>query len=176
MSQKLDLNFAKSQAFSFSRLPFASLLMLLAGLLLATYVAMVYKDKDHEYHELQQELNQIKPITKPLQTNIVSQKIPVAELKQINDITSDLSTPWNQLLAALEQLEMRDIALLSLEPSKKKQQIVLGGQAKNMQAALNYIEALEKLPVLSQVYLLKHNVDRLDPFKPVAFTIVAQWS
>jgi hypothetical protein len=66
--------------------------------------------------------------------------------------------------------------LLSLEPNKKKQQLVISGQAKNILAALSYIEALENLPMLSQVFLQKHTVDQLDPFKPVAFTIVAKWS
>jgi hypothetical protein len=45
-----------------------------------------------------------------------------------------------------------------------------------MKEALYYVEALEKLPMLSQVYLQKHTIDQLDPFKPVAFTIVASWS
>ncbi len=176
MSQKIDLDFAKNQAFSLSRFTPFNLLILLVSLLMAIYVTLLYQAKGAEYNKMQAQLEQIQPVKKLDVINANLQKIPAAELKQVSDTVADLSTPWNQLLSALEQVDMHDVALLSLEPSKKKRQVVFGGQAKNMQAALYYIEALEKLPMLSQVYLQKHNIDQLDPFKPVAFTIVAQWS
>ncbi len=176
MSQKLSLDFAKNQAFSFSYITPASLLILLASLVIIGYVTFIYQTKMTALNQAQDDLTQIQPTKKINAINTNLETLPPTELKQIADITSDLTTPWDQLLTELEQVEMRDVALLSLEPNKKKQQIILSGQAKNMQVALNYIEALEKLPALSQVFLQKHNVDQIDPFKPVTFTIVAQWS
>jgi hypothetical protein len=176
MSQQLDLDFAPSRAFSLSRFTLINLLIILASLLIAIYVAITYINKDSEYSKLQAELAQTQPEKKPDEPNNNTEKIPAAELKQITEITTDLTVPWEILLTELEQVNMQDIALLSLEPSKKKQQVILGGQGKNMLAVLNYIEALEKLPMLSHVFLQKHNVDELDPFKPVAFSIVARWS
>jgi len=64
---------------------------------------------------------------------------------------------------------------LSIAPNRKKQQVVLTGQAKNMAATLQYVQALAQLNTLAQVYLLKHHIDQSDPYKPVGFTIVAQW-
>lgn len=176
MSQKISLDFAKNQTFSLSYITPASLLVLLVGLLIAGYVTFTYQAKNIALHQAQFELSQIQPTKKNNAVNTKLETLPTTELKQITEITADLTTPWDQLLTELEQVQMRDIALLSLEPNKKKQQLILSGQAKNMQIALNYIEALEKLPSLSQVFLQKHNVDQIDPFKPVAFTIVAQWS
>jgi hypothetical protein len=176
MSQKIDLDFVKNQAFSLSRLTPINLLILLVSLLVATYVTLLYQAKHAEYDKMQAQLEQLLPAKKPDAINASLQKLSAAELKQVNDTVADLSVPWNQLLFALEQIDMHDVALLSLEPNKKKRQVVFGGQAKNMQVALYYIEALEILPMLSQVYLQKHSVDELDPFKPVTFTIVAQWS
>jgi hypothetical protein len=176
MSQKIDLDFSQNQAFSLTRFTPFNLLILLVGLLMVIYVTLLYQAKDAEYNKMQVQLDQLHPAKKPDVINADLQKIPASELKQVNETVADLSTPWDQLLSALEQVDMHDVALLSLEPSKKKRQVVFGGQAKNMQAALYYIEALERLPMLSQVYLQKHNIDQLDPFKPVAFTIVAQWS
>lgn len=175
MSQKLGLDFVNNQAFSLSRLTPISMLIILTSLVIASYIAIIYRAKIDEYNNMQSQLEQIQPVKKHIVNHSLN-KTPVAELKQISDVAADISTPWRQLLEGLEEVEMRDIALLSLEPNKKKQQLVLGGQAKNMQAALNYIEALEKLPMLSQVFLQKHTIDQLDPFKPVAFTIVAKWS
>jgi len=176
MSQKLSLDFAKNRAFSFSHITPTSLLILVAGLVISGLVTLAYQAQNVALNRAQHELTQIQPSKRINATNTNFEAIPPAELKQIADITTDLTTPWDQLLTELEQVEMRDVALLSLEPNKKKQQLILYGQAKNMQVALNYIEALEKLPALSKVFLQKHNVDQIDPFKPVAFTIVAQWS
>jgi hypothetical protein len=176
MSQKLNLDFADNQPFSLENFNAINLLIIVISLFITAYTIVAYKTKTDEYTKLQDHLAQIQP--KKYQDLPIKnlEKISGAELKQIDDAVTDLSIPWKQLLEGLGQVEMRDVALLSLEPSKKKQQLVLGGQAKNMQAALNYIEALEKLPMLSQVFLQKHSVDQLDPFKPVAFTIVAKWS
>jgi len=52
---------------------------------------------------------------------------------------------------------------------------VITGQAKNMESTLSYIKRLEEIEGLSQVYLLKHQIDQSDPNKPVGFTILAQW-
>ena len=175
MSQKIVLDFAKSQPYSLGRFTPFNLLILLVSLLMVIYVTLLYQAKHAEYDKMQAQLEQLLPAKKPDTTSANLQKISAAELKQVSDTVADLSVPWNQLLFALEQIDMHDVALLSLEPSKKKKQIVFGGQAKNMQVALYYIEALERLPMLSQVYLQKHNVDELVPFKPVTFTIVAQW-
>jgi hypothetical protein len=176
MSQKLNLDFTENNPFSLQNFNAINLLILIISLVLAAYTMLTYQAKADQYNKLQTELAQIQPKKTLDQTTHNIEKISSAELKQIGDVVTDLSTPWKMLLEALGEVEMRDIALLSLEPNKKKQQLVLGGQAKNMQAALNYIEALEKLPMLSQVFLQKHTVDQLDPFKPVTFTIVAKWS
>lgn len=176
MSQKLSLDFAEIQAFSFSHFTPINLLVLLAGLFLTSYVTLTYNAKNDALNQAQSQLAKIQPPKKTELENSELEKIPPAELKYISDVATDLTTPWGQLLSELEQVQMNDIALLSLEPNKKKQQLILGGQAKNMQVILNYIEALEKLPMLSQVFLQKHTVDQIDPFKPVTFTIVARWS
>lgn len=176
MSQKLNIDFARNSAFSFSHFTPINLLVLLAGMFLTSYVALTYNAKNDALNQAQSQLAKIQPAKKTDITKSDLEKIPPTELKYISDVATDLTTPWGQLLTELEQAQMNDVALLSLEPNKKKQQLILGGQAKNIQAVLNYIEALEKLPVLSQVFLQKHTVDQIDPFKPVAFTVVAQWS
>jgi len=176
MSKKLNLDFASNKPFSLRNFNAINLLILIISLVIAAYTMLAYKSKTDQYNKLQVELAEIQPKKEPVQTSQHTEKISVTELKKISDVVTDLSTPWKTLLEELGKVEMRDVALLSLEPSKKKQQLVLGGQAKNMQAALNYIESLEKLPMLSQVFLQKHTIDQLDPFKPVAFTIVAKWS
>jgi len=96
-------------------------------------------------------------------------------LKKIRETVADLSTPWNALLGALETIQAPDIALLNLQPNKKKQQLTLTGQAKNVQKMLDYVQAVSSLKMLSNAYLQNHVVEMNDPNKPVNFTIVANW-
>lgn len=175
MSQKLNLEFADKQSFSLQNFNAINFFMMIIGISAVAYTSLVYLAKKNEFSKLQAQLIQSQPKKNSNLAIKNIEKISRSELNQINDVIEDLSTPWKQLLEGLGEIEMRDIALLSLEPNKKKKQLVIGGQAKNMQAALNYIQALEKLPMLSQVFLQKHQVDQLDPFKPVTFTIVAKW-
>ena len=101
--------------------------------------------------------------------------IPPEKIKQIEQVVSALVTPWNSLFLAIEQSDHKDIALLGLEPNSQKQQVVLTGEAKNLQVVLNYIQQLEQQPALTHVYLQKHSIDEADISKPVRFAVFAKW-
>jgi hypothetical protein len=176
MSQKLEVNFVESSPFALQKFHALSLFLLCLGLAISAFTAYRYQSFSQANEEAYAALNQIKPEKKVLVVQHETKQVPLAELKQIQETTSLLSTPWNALFSAIEQVDMKDIALLSIDPSIKKQHVTFVGEAKNVQAALNFIEALEALPMLSQVYLQKHHIDQQDPYKPVGFTILAQWS
>jgi lipid II:glycine glycyltransferase (peptidoglycan interpeptide bridge formation enzyme) len=124
MSQKLNLDFVDNQPFSLQNFNVINLLIIIISLLILAYTTITYKTKTDEYNKLQAELVQIQPKKNQGQSNQNIEKISSAELKQIGDVVADLSTPWKLLLEGLGEIEMRDVALLSLEPSKKKQQLV----------------------------------------------------
>jgi glycerol-3-phosphate cytidylyltransferase-like family protein len=176
MSQKLELNFVESNPFDLHKFHVISMILLCLGLVITAYTAYQYQSSNQAYEQASAALKEIKPEKKQPIVQKETKPVPVEELKQVREAVNLLSTPWNALFSAVEQIDMKDVALLSIDPSIKKQRVVFNGQAKNMQAALLYIEALEALPMLSQVYLQKHNIDQQDPYKPVGFTILAQWS
>ena len=98
-----------------------------------------------------------------------------AELKQVASIVDTLITPWQPLMLAIERADMPDITLLSIDPNIKKQQVLLVGEAKNLQTVLRYIEQLEAQAELREVYLQKHMVEETDVSKPVTFGVLAKW-
>ena len=108
----------------------------------------------------------IKPVVAP-----VSSK----QLTQLMEDFNVLATPWNELLDSIEQSDMPDIALLGIDPSVKKQQLILTGEAKNLATILKYINKLSQQATLSQVYLQKHIVNETSNEKPVSFSIIAKW-
>lgn len=150
------------------------LLMLLLSLLLLSFVWQHYQAQQASSTALVQAINQQ---TLPISANVqnISETVPTAELKQVATIVQSLVTPWQDLLLAIEQADMPDIALISIDPDIKKQQVSLTGEAKNLQTVLRYIEQLEAQAVLQEVYLQKHMVEETDVSKPVTFSVVAKW-
>lgn len=176
MSKLLDIDFAAPNTLSYQRLTLAGTVVLVLALGLCAYFLAEFNKVEQKLHEAKAKLEVVAPEEKADLVQKVVETASEAEMKHARDIVDQLSTPWNPLLTALERSTMPDIALLSLEPNRKKQQLVITGQAKNMESTLSYIKRLESIEGLSQVYLLKHNIDQSDPYKPVGFTILAQWT
>lgn len=174
MSQPIQIDFVETSAFSFKRISTLGAAMLLIAIACTWYWLQQYQTQQQALSTLVS-TSGVAPALPSKQVKPVVETASEDEIQYANDIVTQLSTPWNPLLTSLEQVNAPDIALLSIEPNRKKQQLVLTGQAKNMAATLQYVQALAQRNTLTQVYLLKHQVDQSDPFKPVGFTIVAQW-
>lgn len=176
MSQQLDLEFIQTPFFSLTRFSWLSLFLLLASLAVALFTWQTYQAKRVVYLGFETKLAELnkqkqqKPLVKQAPVSIQPE-----QLKQLQETVNALAIPWSALFEAIEQSDQKDIALLSLEPNSQKQQVVMTGEAKNLQVALAYIAQLERQPALSQVFLQKHSIDEANASKPVSFTIFAKW-
>lgn len=179
MNQLIDLELTQKPRHGFLNVSWLGLYMLVASLLLTIFVwqseqalqaryAALLSSAKHQA-QLETTLTEAKPVTR------VPASISLSETKQIGMIVNTLTTPWNALMLAIEQADMPDIALLSIEPDIKKQQILLKGEAKNLPITLRYIEQLEAQALLHEVYLQKHQVEETDISKPVSFSVLAKW-
>ncbi len=176
MSKMVDIDFVAPHPLSFKRVTLYGLSLMLIAIALSIYCMQHINATQAALTAEQSRLAAIAPVTHSATIEPAVETASEAEIKYAREIVAQLSTPWNPLMNTLEQSNMSNIALLSIEPNRKKQQIVLTGQAKNMASTLSYIKQLERIETLSQVYLLKHSIDQSDPFKPVGFTILAQWN
>lgn len=175
MSVKLDLEFIQQPALS--RANWFGISILLASLLLLALTGQVYQKQQLKLADISLQLKQFSQQTLPKSQPIKMDTALVTpdETKQLTEAVNMLATPWNNLLVAIEQADMQDIALLSLEPNSKKQLVVLTGEAKNLPVVLQYIKQLQQTPMLAQVYLQKHSIDEADASKPVRFSLLAKW-
>jgi hypothetical protein len=176
MSKNLDLDFIQHSPFSSASVSWLGVSVFLLGMLTAFLTWQHYQTKLTAKNEIAQKIHLLSDSTQvtPIVSNTTAD-IPPETKTQIATTVATLTTPWNALLIAIEQSDVKDVALLSLEPSSKKQQVLLSGEAKNLQAIMDYINRLEAQQMLAQVYLQKHNVDEANVDKPVKFTVVAQW-
>jgi Tfp pilus assembly protein PilN len=97
------------------------------------------------------------------------------EIQRANRVIAHLSLPWDELFAALEGSEDYDVALLNVEPDAEKRGLVLTGEAKSLDAMLDFVRYLQEQDCLTDVSLQSHKVNLQDRDKPVRFKVLATW-
>lgn len=97
------------------------------------------------------------------------------EVRRANRVIAHLSLPWESLFTSLEQAKDLKVALLNIEPEVEKRGLVLTGEAKTLDAMLEFVRYLQAQECLSNVNLQTHKVNLQDPEKPIRFRILATW-
>ena len=97
------------------------------------------------------------------------------QIKKANVVLEQMNVPWGDLFAAVESAENGDVALLAVQPDPRSRNVMLGGQARNLPAALTYMERLERTGRLRDVVLMSHEIKTTDPDRPVAFVMSGAW-
>ena len=98
------------------------------------------------------------------------------EVRKANTVMSELDLPWGALFDSVEYASSHDVALLSIQPDASSRKMRIGGEAKNIPAMLDFVGALEREPALKDTYLLKYEIKRDDPHRPVTFLVSASWA
>ena len=60
-------------------------------------------------------------------------------------------------------------------PDMQKGTVSISGEAKNLNALLNYVKQLAAREVFASVYLQNHKIQQADPEKPLHFSLLAYW-
>lgn len=97
------------------------------------------------------------------------------QIKKANAVLQQMNVPWGELFAAIESAEKGDVALLAVQPDAASRTVLVGGEARDLPAALAYLARLERTRRLRDVVLMTHEVRTKEPGQPVAFTLSAAW-
>jgi len=89
-------------------------------------------------------------------------------------VARDLQVPWAEMLAALENVQAKDVALLGVEPSATRHNIRITAETKSLESMLNYVDALRS-DSFPEVSLASHQVEPQTPGNPVRFVVQARW-
>jgi hypothetical protein len=93
-------------------------------------------------------------------------------------VVAELGAPWSLLLQELESASQEvggSIALLAIEPDRKKGRIRIVAEARDLPTVLEYIERLQKSRALRFPMLDNHEVRTEDREQPVRFQLSAEW-
>lgn len=89
-------------------------------------------------------------------------------------VVRELQVPWATLLAALESVAGRNVALLAVEPSALRREVRILAEAKSSDAMLDYLDAL-RAQSLRDVVLVSHQAQPQTPGTPIRFQARALW-
>lgn len=95
--------------------------------------------------------------------------------KQFSALNTLKPKLWIELLSHLELGMTDEVALLSIEPNAQTGKLQLVAEAKDYQAILVYMTALDESKALEDIHLVKHKVQLEVPGQPIYFSLSATW-
>ena len=104
-----------------------------------------------------------------------AERTQMLEVRQANLVLRQLRMPWNDLFRAVEDSAGKDVALLGLEPDTRNGTVKITGEAKHLDAVLDFVKELGSHEVFSSVFLQNHQVQQKDPQRPLRFSLLAAW-
>ena len=152
--------------------------LLLGGICAGLAVAMSYTSANKALLHVKRQTAELRQASAPLteQKSSMDPTLLATEIKHANDIIRQLNLPWDALFTALESAtNKQQVALLSIQPDTRKQMIHINGEAKNLDAILEYLAQLRRQETLAQITLTNHEIKSQDPDKPVRFSLSAKW-
>lgn len=97
------------------------------------------------------------------------------DVSQANEVLRQLTLPWENLFQALESAIDPEVTLLGMRPDIEKHVVDISCEAKNLDAMLNFVKRLKERSEFSSVYLQSHQIQEMEPQKPVRFSLIAVW-
>jgi Tfp pilus assembly protein PilN len=102
-----------------------------------------------------------------------SQRAPGAALQPPTVMPA--APPWDRLFGALESATGPDLSLLALDPAPERRELRLEGEARNLEALLDYMRRVGATPPFVRARLQSHQASMEDGQRPVRFTLELTW-
>jgi Tfp pilus assembly protein PilN len=108
-------------------------------------------------------------------------QIGAAQAQAVNAAVLQLNLPWRALQDAVEQATPKQVALIALEPDPRRRSMKITAEAKNSDDMIAYVERLKRQELFGTgdgagaVTLLRHEINEVDPNRPIRFQLEAEW-
>ena len=129
-------------------------------------------------HVLDAQLAQVRAHAAPVTVAVVAPQpqIGVAQAAAVNAAVLQLNLPWRALRDAVAAGTPANIALIALEPDPRRRSMKITAEAKSSDEMIAYVEQLKRQELFGAVALVRHEINELDPNRPIRFQLDAQWS
>jgi hypothetical protein len=147
------------------------LLLLAVSLAVAAGLGERYRDARVDIARLEAQTGLIVPErpAKPIPRERIEEEARNAEA-----VVRQLTLPWAALISTIEQAAAtKDVAILQLQPDAENKLLRLTAETRQREAMFNFVRRLADAPLLADVHLVSHQVQREDAQHPVQFSIQA---
>jgi hypothetical protein len=103
-------------------------------------------------------------------------QIGAAQASAVNGAILQLNLPWPALRDAVGAATPASVALLGLEPDARRRSVKITAETKDAESMIAYVEQLKGQQLFGDVVLLRHEINELDPNRPLRFEVDASWS
>lgn len=103
------------------------------------------------------------------------QLLNVEENRSLQQAVAAIAVDWEALYRRIDAASGENVSLLAVSPNLTGRTVHISGEARDMKAALAFVESLRQAP-LTRVVLLSHQIRQSDPQQPIFFEISAAWS
>lgn len=102
----------------------------------------------------------------------------VRKMKIAGVIYEKLNFPWHQLLSSLEVVkqDIPRVNLTAIQPNPTKGEVLIGGEAPDLETMLAFVSSLEAHPIFNSVLLVNQRQLKLDNTMSLAFTLKMGWA
>jgi hypothetical protein len=126
-------------------------------------------------HQLRQELNVATHKSAPSLPRMKPEELALS-LRNARQVSGQLNFPWNQLFSTVGSAASKDdLALISIEPDSVAGRVLIFAEARDFEAMLRFLHALQASHAFADVTLQSHHINRAMPENPVRFRLMAQW-
>jgi hypothetical protein len=94
---------------------------------------------------------------------------------QIKRVKNQISLPWPDLFAVLEQSLIPGISILAITPDSGKSSLIIKATAKDIDTIIDYLHRLRASKSLDSVHLVSQEILNDESSYPVLFVVDASW-
>ncbi len=156
------------------------MLLALVGLCASAWVILAYVDHARQRDSWEAKLLEIKKMARRTPGVIVEPQRDSRELQQevriANTVLRQIAVPWDTLFREIEANTHESVALLSVQPDVQNRVVRIAGEARSLDALLDYIRRLGTTKALTNIFLTGHEIKAQDAQRPVSFSLVAAWA
>lgn len=153
-----------------SRPPKALLLVIFSSIVASAGALIALKNTFEDSRAMAYEILKLKAAIRPLPRPTKAEQ---ERHEQWIKLQAERNFDWYPIFLALERASSEDIELLEFRPDKANRQLVLRGEARDMNALTNYLDQLTVQKMISQPYLSHQKLAPRDGLQIVSFEIRA---
>lgn len=153
-----------------SRPPKVLLLMILCSIVASAGALIALKSTVEDSSSKANEISKLKAATRPPPHPTKAEQ---ERHEQWIKLQAERRFDWYPVFLALERASTEDIELLEFRPDKANRQLVLRGEARDMNALTKYVEQLAAQRIITQPYLSHQKKASRDALQVISFEIRA---